>query len=260
MLDGPQIMKLVFRRWWLVVVLALAGGVAGYAYSKSATSHYSASEGLLVTGQAPNPLLVNLTSSSQDPSRVVQTQVDVLESQAVKAMARQTLGGVTPNVSVTSSTASNLITVTGNAPTQAGASRSLHAVVGAYNTLALQVQRGQIGGARSVLVEKLTQARNAKGALKNHPNNDQLTTRSQQLPQLQTLLDQLDASLKLGVTGAQPIGVAQVSGPIVRPDKSQAIAIGAVTGIVLAVMMALALGRSTEERRRVFAAAQSSRT
>ena len=188
MLDGPQIVSLIVRRWWLIALLAVLGGIGGYAYSRSHSPHYSASEDLLVTAQAPNPLLVNLTNSSQDPARVVQTQVDVLESVAVSQVARSALGGTNPNVSVTSSTASNLITLNANAPTQAAASRSLRSVVDAYNTVSLQAQRGQINGARSVLVQKLAQARSAKKASHNQPNNNELATRSQQIPQLQTYL------------------------------------------------------------------------
>jgi uncharacterized protein involved in exopolysaccharide biosynthesis len=260
MLDGPEIVRLILRRWWLIVLLAVLGGIGGYAFSKSHSAHYSASEDLLVTAQAPNPLLVNLTNNSQDPARVVQTQVDVLESPAVSQLASSTLGGATPNVSVTSSTASNLVTLTANAATETAASRSLRAVVDAYNTVSLQVPRGQINGARSVLVQKLAQARSAKKASNSHPNNNSLTTQSQQIPQLQTLLDQLDASLKLGVTASQPIGGIHPSGPTVSPRKAQAIGIGVAGGIGVAVMIAVGLGRGAVEERRFAATPHGSGT
>lgn len=253
MLDGPQIISLILRRWWLIILLAVVGGIGGYFYSEASKPHYSASEDLLVTAEAPNPLLVNVTGSSEDPARVVQTQVDVLESQAVMGIARRSLGGMNPNLSVASSTASNLVTLTANAPTQVEASRALRSELDAYNTVSLQMQRGEINGARDVLVKRLAQARSAKSASGNAPNNNLLTTPAQQVPQLQTLLDQLDASLKLGVTAAQPIGGPQVSGVILSPRKSQGVAIGAAAGIALAIVLAIMLGRGAVEGRRLVA-------
>ena len=103
-------LRVVLRRRWVVfwaIVVVVGTAVAA---AKLQTPVYRATAKVLIQEQTTNPIFDSSSGTPIDPARVVQTQIEVLQSQPVRDAVKRALG-TTPSMSATASGGTDVIDV-----------------------------------------------------------------------------------------------------------------------------------------------------
>jgi hypothetical protein len=245
-LDGPVLVGLLLRRWWLTMGLVILVAAAGVVYARRQPSKYTSSQELVVSGDAPNPVVLNVTSASLDPARLVQTQVDIFSGQVVKDAVDSRLGQNAATILVGSSSTSNLMSVSATAGSRKVSSEALGIALETYQAIAHEQQVEELGSVQSTLRKSLQSATLAY----SDARTPQLRSLDQQrVSSLESTQDELDASEAAGKTTTQTIGGLHVDGPTTSPSAKEAGVVGAVLGLVIAAIVVV-FTRSLGLRRR----------
>lgn len=244
-LDGPEVIRIAIRRAWIVILLAAVGVAAGAGYQKAKPKEYSAERQLLVTGQVLDPLLVNVTNGSQDPGRLVQTQVDLLTGSSVKEAAKMDLRHAPGRIQVGSGDDSNVLLVSVVGGTKKRASEGLDAYLKAYMRVVSRQELDQVNAALSALQDRID------GLDQQIAAADRKSTRETYLNQRIDVADnisQLRVAKTLGATLVDEVGDGtEVKSTALSLPISGAL--GGVIGAAVGILIATGLERRRRRRR-----------
>jgi hypothetical protein len=244
-----MLVGLLVRRWWLTLVLIVLGAAAGVLYAHKQPPKFTASQAMVVSGLAPNPILVNLTTAPEDPALLVQTQVDILEGQAVKHAVDQLLGSGRVTLAVSSSTASDVMTVSATAGSALVARRGIDAALASYRQILRSEQAQELGSVQATLRKSIAAATAAFRRARTSPLR---SVDQQRIGSLQTTQAELTVSEAAGIGVSQNIDGIYATGPTVSPGVKQGGVIGAVLGLILAAIILVATrGRYRPASRRL---------
>jgi capsular polysaccharide biosynthesis protein len=214
------------RRYaWVVLACAIIGAGAGYVIAKRSQKQYSATSVLLFDANASLRQLLGLasTSSSQDPTTVAATNVQLASLPALANLTSSALGPAAQqhpfSVSVSEAGSSNLVNVTATSPSPAFAAQ-------VANTYANQFVKYVTTQQTSVVQQGITSLRRAMRTVHS----------SAQLGALQTQLSQLQA-----LSAVQPVNVsvAQTATPPLSPSSPHPTR-DAVLGLLIGALVGLA--------------------
>src|SRR5919199_839366 len=160
-----EYLKVVRRRWLVIVAMIVLTTGAALALSLTQTKQYDATAKLLFRSTEPiNVLLGQTSSSSDDPERQTNTELELIKLDAVAAAARKTLHTSMSNSDLLDKVKtevegnSDVVKVTARDPNPRRAAAIANAVATAY----VQFRRQS---ARSSLDEAATLARNQLNSL-----------------------------------------------------------------------------------------------
>lgn len=238
-LDGREIVGVLLRRLWILLILGAIGGLLGYGYAQGRANRYAAEQQFIVTGQVANPLVVSLAQSNEDPSRLVATQSALMTSTAVSQAVERRLGRSPSPATTIAGSSNDLITLRTTAASTTTAVSDLRAYVTAYLALLRRQTRVQLDNARKTLLRRIADE-DATITLAAHAERVPLIA---QRAQLQTTLDQLDAAESLGAVLVQPVGGPHALGTRVSPRPRLDTGIGVAAGLFLGGLIAVATRR-----------------
>jgi Mrp family chromosome partitioning ATPase/capsular polysaccharide biosynthesis protein len=232
-----HLLTLRHRGWLIVVTVVLALAVA-FVYVVTATPNYQASSNLLVTavpsgGSIPTNL-PGLLYQSNDPTRDIQTAATVVDSmttaEAVKAALHlpQPPATILKKISVQPVSDSNVLAVTANADTAAGAATLANSF--AQQTIAVRTAQFRRAVAQQIASLK-AETSSTTGASTTSANN---ASPAQQLTQLQALRNAAVPDMSVSAQATPPTGRTS-------PRATLSVAAALVVGLVLGVLGVLAL-------------------
>lgn len=135
--DGTPFLRAVRRRWWVLVVVALVGALAAYAFSNRQQKMYTATSALLFVNPPLSEQLINLPVYSQiDPNRQAATNQALVELPTVSRMVGASLhiptARVQSDVSFGSDAQSDVLPVSVTDPDPVMAAKIANAYVSDY--------------------------------------------------------------------------------------------------------------------------------
>jgi polysaccharide biosynthesis transport protein len=89
----PSAMRVVRERWWIIVLVAIVGLIAGVLYGASATKSYQATATVLIQPSSPisEAAVAAASTAAEDPTRIAATDLLLMTSPAVANAAQQAL-------------------------------------------------------------------------------------------------------------------------------------------------------------------------
>ena len=240
-LDLLGYLRVIRRRWWIVLLVPLLGGAAAYVQAKSQTNIYRSQTTLLVE-QTTAEALFAIRGSTGDPDRELANQIRIIESQDVHRRAIQKLG-YDAKVSASAASKEDVITISGKAPEAERAADIANAYAAAYIANRVESARSENAVAQAEIQRQIddvnTQikrfdAANPKGG------GDQATRNalSDQLTNLQTQLGRLKAASEVSTGGVQTLEKAAVPHFPFEPRPKRSLALGLGVGLVLGLSFA----------------------
>lgn len=227
------------HRGWLILVTVVLALVVAFVYVVTATPNYQASSNLLVTavpsgGSIPTNL-PGLLYQSNDPTRDIQTAATVVDSmttaEAVKAALKlpQSPADILKKISVQPVSDSNVLAVTANADTAAGAAALANAF--AQQTIAVRTAQFRRAVAQQIASLKAGTSSTTGTSTASSANN---ASPAQQLTQLQALRNAAVPDMSVSAQATPPTG---------RTSPRATLSVGAalVVGLVLGILGVLAL-------------------
>ena len=233
-LDLEQMLSILRRRAWLVVLVTVVAAGATYALSKQQTKQYTAAASLVFDQNRVSEQIAGVTSSPVDPTTQQQTNTQLLTlgptaAETARALGHGfTAGQVAAAISVNPQAQSNVIQVaaTATSPTLAAQIANTYA----YRFVRDQTASTQQSFASSQsLVDKQLSAL-TPGQRQSAQGLD-LQTRAQSL----ALLGQIEAGNVAVAQAAVPPGVP--SSPRISRNTLIAAALGLVAGLLLALLL-----------------------
>lgn len=241
------------RKWTILLATALVVGVA-VATSLLRTPVYRATAELLLQQRETEALFDPSTGNRNDPSRAVQTEIEVLKSQPVRAEAAKRLGGRAPKVSASQVGETDVVEVSVRSADPDQASAAANAYAEAYIDFRLKQAVNSVIDAVEQIQGKVTDLRNEVTDIDKQIAGLPAAQRATQEPNLraqqdalieqQTVfkqkLDQLQVEQALKSGGAQLVTRAEVPTIPVEPRPVRtgvlALALGLVLGTGLAFL------------------------
>ncbi len=90
--EGSPFLHALVRRWWVIVLVAVIGGVAGYLFAQREPKRYTATAALLFTNPSLDQQLANeQVLTNLDPNRLAATNQALVELPTVSNMVAGTL-------------------------------------------------------------------------------------------------------------------------------------------------------------------------
>lgn len=139
--EGPGLLTALLRHAWLVALLVILGGAAGYAYSSSQPPLYAASARVLLADPSRSGVFDEISGGFVDSARYLRNQTEVMTSTPVLERAAQ-LAGVAETAEelrgrlvATPATDLDLLVVTAHDGSAEGAALLADAVVDAYESV-----------------------------------------------------------------------------------------------------------------------------
>ena len=239
-IDLEHVLGVLRRRWWVIVLLAVVGCAAAFAFSKLQHKRYTATASVLFSNQALQQQAAGLpvvqTSPNQDP-QIMATNVQLLTSQSgvARATAREvghglTAAGVSSAISVSQSGQTSVANVSATSSSPALAA----AIANGYVRQFISGQRAQ--QQRSVAQALALVDRQIKGMS------------AQQLAGAAglALLDRADSLRvlsRLENGGVQVVTPAGVPSSPSSPKAARNAGLGLVIGLLLGVTLVFILDR-----------------
>ncbi len=222
------------RRRGVVLLSALIVVASALASSFLQTPVYQGKADVLLQPRSTESLFDPQTGEPNDPERSVQTEIEVLKSQPVRAAVRTQLGAA-PRVSARPVGQTDVIEVT----TLSTDPQRAAAVTNAYANAYISFRRGQavddLLAAGREIQNKISELQRQIDASRDPGARDALL---QQQALFRQKLDQLqvDAALKTG--GAQLVTPASVPASPVKPTPVKSSAVALVVGFIFGVGLA----------------------
>ncbi|WP_380166010.1 YveK family protein [Jannaschia sp. R86511] len=251
----------LLRSWWVVLLCVVAGAtVLGLALSQ-APERWTASTTLLVSTTDPSAALTGVQSGGGDVARTLNTQVEVVRSDAVTAGAAEQVGTtareVREDVTVTVEQDSNVLVISAEAGTAEQAQELATAVTEAYlererstGATPLLAQADAVAGTLEALQEQLADLPEPAEPEQEDPR---VAAFAGQIAELTQQESRLRSAAELYAGQASVLSAATAPEAPSSPGGTVGLALGAVLGLVLGVLIALGRGwvASTGERRPV---------
>jgi Mrp family chromosome partitioning ATPase len=229
-----EYLKVVRRRW--VVLVAMVGLTMGaaLALSLSQTKQYDATSKLLFRSSEPINALLGQSSSPDDPERQTNTEIGLIKLETVGDAARRRLGtrmsssDILDKISTEQEGNSDLVKVTARDPSPRRAAAIANAIADAY----VKFRRES---ARASLDEAADLARNQLNSLSPE---DQASSQGREL---QARLRELEISSSLQTGGVQVVRHAALPTSPAAPRPVFSTILGAFVGFVLALILIVGL-------------------
>jgi len=238
--QGHRVTRVLRERWYVVVLIAAACLIGALAISLSSPKKYQATSRLLFQQDSFGAALFgnNLFQASTDPSRVAQTNVDMVSSLQVAAAVRFALHmsespqDLVDQMNASSQSNADIVNITITDTDPSRATRIANAWATQFVTLRQQQSRAKVGQAIADMRAKLA-------ALPPNATTDR-NEYAQQLAKLQALQAVQFGNVQLSDTAGVP------SSPV-SPKPTRDGIVGLVLGLALGVGVALLL--DTLDRR-----------
>jgi hypothetical protein len=249
---GPDLLDSLWRHKWLIALAALVGMVAAYGWSSRQPVRYEA------TLEMDFSSVVAQASGDQDPQRVLQNQVQLLNSPTVLGQVARLSGRpltraqVKDRVSVEAAGDSDVITIRALDATPKAATDLAERVPRAYQRVLNERAKRTVASLQRAQDEAAAHLAEVQAALRTDPNNPSLKadltaatnalTRAAEAKQAATRPGVAEAAIALAqdtdaVAGDEPA----------QPQPTRAAAVGALLG--LAVSVALVSWRTGQQLR-----------
>jgi tyrosine-protein kinase len=241
--DLERWLRLLRRRWWVILSCFVLAAGAAAAYSFTRPKQYTASASLLFSkSQIASALLGTSSSYNPDPARTAETNVKLVYSPGVAELVSRDLGGrptpleISQAISASSEGQSDFVAVsaTGRSPSFAARLANLYAQD--FINYRRAVERDQInqviGSLQSQLKAMTPQERLSDAGLTLHAR----------ITQLMTISD-------LQAGDAQLVAPASIPLSPSSPKTKLNIAIGGMLGLLLGVGLAVLLERLNRRMR-----------
>ena len=244
MSSGPVEMTLrdyggvVRRRKWIVIVSVLLAVVVAVVLTALQTPIYESSSEVLVQPRGVGGLYNN-QDTYRDLDRAIQTEIQVIEGEAVQFRVQENLGLQQPPspVSVSQVGVTDVISVSVRDANPANAQTLANAYAEAY----IEIRREQsVGELLSAVNEVQLAINDLQAEIDTLPDDDpQRPSLVAQLASFSTTLDQLrvDAALRTG--GASIIQTAYLPVSPVEPTPARTAVLAAVVGLLIGLGVAL---------------------
>jgi non-specific protein-tyrosine kinase len=229
------------RKWTIAIAILIVVSTAlGSAFLQ--TPVYQATASLLLQGRSTESLFDPSTGQRNDPARAVQTEMQVLKSEPVRAAVRDSLG-VAPPITVAPVGQTDVIQVKAQSTDPERAALVANAYARAYIDYRRRQAVDDLFAAGQEVQNKVTALQTQLDALTAQLNATDPRTGAEQRSRLQGQIEQLvsqqslfrqkldelqvDAALKTG--GAQLVTPASVPTDPIKPRPRR---VGAVSGII----------------------------
>lgn len=244
---SPGLLEALWRFRWLVVLVALAAGGAGYGLSLLQATTYRAEAGMILTDPRTSGVFDDSSTAIRDLSRYVRNQAKFVESTAVAVRAAELLGGQGPtveeiinSVSATASRDLDLVTIRATRPTAAGAAAVANAVADAYQQLVRQQVQDNANAAIDELktskAELTKRADLLEASLAVDPGNLALQADRDaviaQLVTLNTRIEQINVNMALYGSGVQHFEAAEPPASPATPQPVRNAAMAVLLGLL----------------------------
>ena len=239
---GP-LFAAIRKRFWIVVVCAVVGAIAGFLHARSSPKEYSATSELLfnANGGVLGLLGVSQANSGQQPDVLQSTNTGLASLPVLHTRTAAALGNRVPpggfKISTAAQGTSNLVNVTASASSPAGAALVANAYVEQFLSYSRQLQRAAVGRAVSALRSEIASLR-SEGA-------------TVQLPQLNTTLADLETISATNLLGVSIVQSAAASTSPSEPHTRTEVAEGFVIGLLVGVLVAMLVGWADPRMRSV---------
>jgi Mrp family chromosome partitioning ATPase/capsular polysaccharide biosynthesis protein len=251
--DATAIVAPLWKRKWMILIVAVLVAGASYAYYKRQPTVYSATTQLNLASGAEAQNLIGGTSKSGTSKAAINNAATIITSGLVAEEAYALLraeGGRQPRgkVSVKNPPGSEILTITAEAPGAKGAARLANAYALAYitreHTTAVHAIKIALAGARQQLRRiELTGSGKGKGSRGTLSGSAVIQAAS-----LSSRINQLESDL--GLEGIQQISIAKAkNAELVGPQPKKNAIFGFAIGLVLAGIAAFALERADRSMR-----------
>ena len=231
--------SVVLRRKWIVIASTLIATVLAVALSAVQTPVYSSSSQVLVQPRGQDGLFETQQANLND--RNIQTEIQVIEGQVVRARVQQDLAldGEAPPVNATSSGSTDVISLAVRSTNALNSAILADAYAEAYIEVRREQSVGELLAASAEVQNAVTALQVSIDALgDDDPSRSGLIA---QLSNFNTTLDQLrvDAALRTG--GAAIIKDAEVPTSPVEPTPVRTATLALVVGLLIGLGAAFLL-------------------
>ncbi|MEY2959747.1 MAG: hypothetical protein RLZZ01_2315 [Actinomycetota bacterium] len=232
--------RIVLARKWLVLLAVVLAGATSLGLSLAQTPVYSASADVLVQPRTAGGLFQGGTGGYTS-SRILQTEIQVYQSESVRSRVQELLGVDRPVQGVSASPIADADVIRGtirNADPMT-AKVLADAFAEAYISVRREQSVNELLSASTEVQDKITELQvRIDGLAVGDPIRQSLV--NQQATFRQTL-DQLQVDAALRTGGASVIRPAFVPGVPVLPDTERNLMVALVAGLLLGILGALAL-------------------
>ncbi len=236
------------RRRGVIVVAVLVVVASALGTSFLQTPVYQAEAEVLLQPKATESLFDPQTGQRNDPTRTVQTEIQVLKSQPVRAAVQQKLGAA-PKISVSSLGQTDVVEVKSQRTDPEQAAIIANAYANAYIDFRRQQAVNDLLAAAKEIQGKVTGLQKEIESLGSPPTNPDRALADPQAPRRESLLQQqalfkqrldqlqVDAALKTG--GAQLVTPATAPASPVKPTPVKSSIVALAVGLIFGIGMAL---------------------
>jgi len=249
--DAASIFAPLWKRKWLILLVAFAVAAATYEYYKHQPATYTAKTSLYLGGSSESVASLGGANSKTSVSgRELTNQVELINSPIISAPVHKhlreegNLKAARSRSKATASASSSFITITTEGRSPQGAAALANALAQLYiqrqRTNYYRNLRNAIANTREQLrrIETPTAPKGSKGTSSSGGN----AANALQAATLASKINQLEAGLS-GYTGVQQVGVAKAAPLPLSPKPKENAIFGFVLGLLLACVAAYAFAQ-----------------
>jgi len=226
-------LRLLRRRKLLVMLTVLVLLCASVAYSHFQTPVYAAGASVVLQASSTESLFDPSTGFRNDPGRSLQTQIEVVKSEPVRAAVRQKLGAAPP-VSVSPVGQTDIMRIVAESTSRTRAADIANAYANAYIDIRLKRAVDDQLAAAQQLQTKVDELQRQIDA-RSGAQKDQLI---QAQGVIQQKLDQLQVGANLITGGAQVVSAASPPTAPTKPKPARNAVMAVLVGLVLGIALA----------------------
>jgi capsular exopolysaccharide synthesis family protein len=226
-------LRVLYRRKWLILGLAILGLVGAGVYAFSAQKVYSATATVLVQSQKA-PLSIGGTAVTVGATAVV-TQIQLLESSAVQDVVKKSLG-IAPKIVASQIQGTDVIAITDLNPSPARAVLVANTYASDFITYERQSAISNLTSQELQYQQQINTITTELGGLST--NSPGAAALGSQLALLKEELAQLQIYGASTSGGLQMVSSATTPKAPVSPKKPEDLIIGLVVGLLLGILLA----------------------
>ena len=231
----PDYIRALRRRWWIVVCAVIVATGCAYAVVHSQAKKYESTATLMLDNSQPVEVVLQTPANrSLDPERDVNTSVALVKSATLATRVKRRLSltlsirEILAEVHAETRGNSSVLAVTVKDASPRRAARIA-------NAFALEYQRFRRTAARAAYLQAIQLAEQRLASLTPQDRRGAVGR------SLKTRLGQLQIAATLQTGGVQPVDAASVAASPASPRPAVAVAIGAVLGLIVGGLLAIAL-------------------
>jgi capsular exopolysaccharide synthesis family protein len=240
-----QYLEVIRRRWIVIVLIVVVTSASAYVVSLRMTPIYQADTQINVTPFTSASSQSNILNMLTDPTAALQTDVTLIQSDAVLGPAAKAVGLASPAplasaISAKVLAGTQIIEVSAVSPVPAHARNWANAVSAAFINFQRDQAIAQVTAASQDIAQRLASLKSQMAAAgSSQASATVMSGLSSQIDTLQGELDSLPGAPSIVAGGG--VVVAQASLPTipVSPKKSRNVLLGAMVGLLLAVGLVL---------------------